>query len=569
MSAPVDGDGGGAASSGGGGRLPLTVRDVLTMPAFARARLSAGADGLDNPVEWAHIVDMPDAAFDWGRRHVLLLTAGYGLGDEGDQHHLVERLVARGFAGIVLSLGYAVEETPRGLREAADAHDLPVIETPPEVLFITLTEAIFAQLVNRQADLLRRSADVRGALTDLVLRGGGLADTAETLAALLERSVTIEDRDLRVLATASAGPVDEARRRSIERGRTTPEIARHLADSGLYRDLVEGMGPVRVGPIPELGMTMERIVAPIIVDRDLQGYIWIIAGDAPLTDLDELALGHGATVAALVLLKERAVREAADSLRGDLLQRLLSAHTSSADLSDLAHRVGFDLDRPHQVLLVRAPAGAQLHDPGVITDRIAAWRSGAGVAMLAAARQEGIVAIVESAADEDGEATAERLVSDLATTAALLVGVGTLAHPARDPRGLRRSYLEARESADIGVALGDPSGVRPFRTLGLLHWLNHLPEEVRSGNPWRARVVALAAGDDASPDLLTTLEAYLEHGGSVSAAARALHVHRNTLLHRLDRLTARLGHDLRDPAVRLELHVALRDHRLHTGRELR
>jgi purine catabolism regulator len=53
------------------------------------------------------------------------------------------------------------------------------------------------------------------------------------------------------------------------------------------------------------------------------GYIWIVAGDHPLTELDELAIDHAATVAALALLKDQAVRESQQAMRGDLLTQLL------------------------------------------------------------------------------------------------------------------------------------------------------------------------------------------------------------------------------------------------------
>ena len=60
--------------------------------------------------------------------------------------------------------------------------------------------------------------------------------------------------------------------------------------------------PVRLEAQPDLGMTMERIVSPIVVGGEIYGYIWIVAGDHPLTDLDELALDHAATVAAQLAL---------------------------------------------------------------------------------------------------------------------------------------------------------------------------------------------------------------------------------------------------------------------------
>ena len=60
----------------------LTVRDALKLPVFAAAHLAAGTDGLDNQVNWVHVVDLPEAQYEWQRQGVLLLTTGLGLHDD-------------------------------------------------------------------------------------------------------------------------------------------------------------------------------------------------------------------------------------------------------------------------------------------------------------------------------------------------------------------------------------------------------------------------------------------------------------------------------------------------------
>ena len=58
--------------------------------------------------------------------------------------------------------------------------------------------------------------------------------------------------------------------------------------------------------------------------------------------------------------------------------------------------------------------------------------------------------------------------------------------------------------------------------------------------------------------LLRTLQAYLEAGGSVSTTSIVLGLHRNTVTARLHRLRERLGVDLDDPNQRLALQLACR-----------
>jgi hypothetical protein len=66
--------------------------------------------------------------------------------------------------------------------------------------------------------------------------------------------------------------------------------------------------------------------------------------------------------------------------------------------------------------------------------------------------------------------------------------------------------------------------------------------------------------------LLESLEAYLESGARIQAAADRMFLHRNTLRYRLNRVQELLGVDLGDPQVRLTYQLALRAWRLRQPR---
>ncbi len=521
---------------------------------------------MSNRIRWVHIVDIPDADFEWGRRGVLLLTAGFGLKDDPkSQEALIPRLVEQGFAGIILSVGQYLQDTPQVMRQAADELGLPLIETPNDVLFVDVTEAIFERIINRQYALLQQSNRIHSKLTQLVLEGSNLSHLASTLASLLERPVTIEDSSFRVLAAAKHGPVDEARRRSVTHRRTTPELAQRLIERGVYDQLLSRMEPVYVPPMPDLGMTMERIVAPIIVDREAYGYIWIIAGDHALNELDELAVGHGATVAALILFKDQAVRKAEEALRGDFFNQLLRGAADSADLAEQARQLNYRLSEPHQVLLIdrASKVGAKSRS---LQDAVATWLRDRGTHALMVWRDDRLVLVIESQDTATGKQIAHSIVDDLNHPASRLsIGVGGVCQPlVEETTGVRRSYEQAREAARVGAAMSQGGSSTTFEELGLLHWLYHVPPEQQAGNVFLEHIRKLAAYDaDHNKELVKTLETYLDHGGSLAEASQALYIHRNTLLHRVDRIEALCHVDLRDPLQRLNLHVAVKYYRLH------
>ena len=74
------------------------------------------------------------------------------------------------------------------------------------------------------------------------------------------------------------------------------------------------------------------------------------------------------------------------------------------------------------------------------------------------------------------------------------------------------------------------------------------------------KVVSLAPDD--RDILLETLQTWLECGGNVSAAARRLYCHRNTVRNRLHRLEALSGQSLSDPRGVAGLSIAAQGVRL-------
>ncbi len=172
--------------------------------------------------------------------------------------------------------------------------------------------------------------------------------------------------------------------------------------------------------------------------------------------------------------------------------------------------------------------------------------------------------IVESQDRQTGKELGRRVVDVFSHPPYhLLVGVGDVYLPESGTDTIRHSYEGASEAAHIARSMGESGGVFVFHELGLLHWLYHLPEEQRSGNAYLDYIQVLAEHDAATEkDLLKTLEAYLDCGGSLVEAAQALYIHRNTLVNRIERIQALCPVDLRDPTDRLNLHIAIKGFRL-------
>lgn len=539
----------------------LTISDALQLPILKQATVVAGEKGLDNQIRRVHIVDMPDARYEWAKGGELLLTSGVGLFNAPErQKTIISELDEKGLAGLLISVGPYLEKTPDIMVTAANELALPIIELPQTVPFIEVTEALMQQILNRQYALQEEVGKIHRILTKLVLDGGTLQDVATELSLILERSVTIESASFEVLAAAQVGKVDAARTRSVETGRTAPNVASRLIERGIYQQLLETRRALRVPTMPDLDMNMERIVAPIIVSHQIIGYVWIIAGDHALTDLDEQAIEHAATIAALIMFKERAVRDVEMTLRGDFFADLLDvSDTAHARLYESAHQFKFDLAQSYQVLVAESLANAGATS-ALLPRRIENQLLGLYSALVVE-RESRVVIVLQSRRKLTGRSIAHELVDALSHPAeTILIGVG---RPAEALEDMSESYSQAIEALEVAQSLGRHEGVMHFDDLGILHWIRHLPQEVLYQNKYVELIHKLAEYDaQHQSDLTLTLETYLTMGSASSETAARLSVHRNTLAYRLQRIEELIGLDLHDVDCRLNLHIALISYRL-------
>jgi len=543
--------------------VPLTVAGALKeIEVLSRARVVAGHGGLNRRIQWAHVVDIPDVA-NWVREGDLLLTTAYALKDnQPAQLELVPSLVAKGLAGMIVAVGRYFQELPTEAIQAANELDFPIITLPFEVPFVEVTQAIHRYVLGEQYRLLEQSLRIHKVLTQVVLEGKGLESLAESLAKLLGLSVTIEDASLRLLAYASDGPVDEMRMRSIAEGRTPAEEVNRLLSQELFDHLRRDPRPRRLPPAPEVGATLERIICPITVGRQLYGYVWIITADRHLTELDFQAIESAAVVAALIITRQQAIHDAEQRLKNSLLDNLLDPDPYHAlqDLTQTLRNLG--LHQGYQVLVVEGSDGRGVAPNGLYRMVEEKLRS-EGLRATTVERGQRLIILLGSTETGQGSEVANSLLEQAAREGIPLT-IG-LSGAGRQASHVRQCYQDALEALRIGKALAaGQSRVWAFEELGFLHWLRALPPDLYSNSRYHRVVREIAEQDQRrGTEYLKTLETYLDQLGNAQEASERLYIHRNTLRQRLSRIEEDWSLNLQDPHTLLNLLISIKDWRIN------
>jgi hypothetical protein len=227
---------------------------------------------------------------------------------------------------------------------------------------------------------------------------------------------------------------------------------------------------------------------------------------------------------------------------------------AAVDSAAVSLRLGYELDRFHLAFVVWSEAaGERPGDAGGLfaamerTAAAVAESLGAGPPLTVA---EGRHLACWAGRRSEFELPHPRLPGGGAS--GLSVAAGT---PAPGARGFVSSHREALLARRVARLRGGSGGtVATYRDLALEALLTEDPEDARH---FAVRELGpLAAGDDATVRLASTVEIFLEEGSSFLRAGRRLGIHANTVAYRLRRAESLLGRPVTER--HLELRVALR-----------
>ncbi|MFJ2510502.1 PucR family transcriptional regulator [Streptomyces griseoviridis] len=404
-----------------------------------------------------------------------------------------------------------------------------------------------------------------------------LFSLAQTLASLTDGIVSIEDTTHRVLAYSRSGDrVDEVRRLSIL-GQACPEgYLAVLREAGVYARLRAGEEVLEVAARPELG-ARRRVVAGVTAGSRLLGTIWVQEGPAPLAERTGELLKGAARLATLLLIRHPGGPGRHSLLREELAAGLLEGRVPPGSL---AGRLGVPPDCAATVIGIDLRERDGVDGPSlelgrartteIVSVHAAAYRRTAVAAPLDGRLY---VLVPESgagpdhgthraAADPVAESTLLAWTADLVATLRRHLGTPVQAGIAPAVRRLTEAPA-ARLSADRVLRVLERDPGRPVATYAqvratvvLGQVLGLLAENPAVHDP----AVRILADHDVrhGTDLCGSLLRYLDAFGEVKEVAEQLHIHPNTLRHRIRRAVRLSGLDLRDPDQRLVAMLELR-----------
>jgi PucR family transcriptional regulator, purine catabolism regulatory protein len=483
----------------------IRVEDLLRSPAL-QLRLIAGAAGASRRVAWAHVSELEDPT-PWLFGSEMIMTTGMALRrGAARQRAYLERLDDAGVACLALSEGLFVPPLTGAFVSAADQRGFPVLEVPIPVPFMAISQEVAAAAAGDTGQRLNAQLQVFEAVQWLA--AGHLA--AAEIFARLER-----------LSGYALYACTRGREPLLDGVPVPPPSCADLIPATL----------------PSPPTVPGGYVLPVFGPRGTAGYV--LALEAPgAAPAGVSVVRHIATVAALQLSMQAHEREMLRREGAETLAEMLQGALDPAVAAKRLAARGFSAGRPLVLAVIRA------RQPDADYAAAADHLAGGGFPALILRQQDDLYAL-----SQDDQA---------AVTALLGAGAGMSAGLSR-PFGLGAALGAARREAQWAAARAVAAGRRLVRYGDdrTERWLTSESGDLKS---LVDDVLGAVAGYDRAHggDLLASVRTWLEHDRRTDQAARALHVHPNTLLYRVRRFEQISGRSLASTEGLAEVWLALR-----------
>jgi purine catabolism regulator len=565
-----------------GCELMLTIKDILQIKSIEGIKIVAGHSGLNNQISVVNIIENPDV-FDWLTSNELLLSTGYIFKDSTElQNKFIHELVENNCAGLCIKMKRYFDAIPQNMIELADKHGLPLLELPFEYT-LSRVIAIINEKTNADYDAVnRRSLDLHNALFKIALEGGGIEQISAELSDTIHNPVLILDRDWNLLCYTdhkdNPSPLQEFLPLVKNRPVFPPEFT--VAFPKYITEIKKSIKRTYYSQ----GQPYKCCIMPVSVSSNAYAYIVVLQTVRKLVEFDYTALEHVSTMLALDRIKAKEIEEVKHKIRQDFFDDLLAGNiTSTETLHSLSAMHGLKVNYAYYCTVIHIEA-TQLenytdmvyrkyemeHMVKKCVNLIYGLSSNAGGELICYYRNQQIIILIGKNENKppisvsDTKAFAQEVLQLLAqemTKNHFLIGIGS---QYKTLASLHRSFFEAQEVMRLMQRFNkDSRSIAHFEDYSVYHFLdsNIKPTEMET---FFNKVLGGIHEHDQTMNtrFMSTLEYYFMYNQNVTEAAKAMFIHRNTFIYRIDKIKDLLNIDLKNSDELFEIQLALNLYRL-------
>lgn len=533
--------------------MAFAVESLLSLDGLKGIEVAAGKSGLKRSIKWVTILEVLDELnfLDEGD---LLVTTGYGLSEDPIlQEKLIPYLVNKKLAGIAFQPGFSLVEIPKTILDKANELDFPVLYLPKDLSFGQLTRQILRNLINHQFHLLEYSERIYNKLTQMVLNNSGLDAIAQSLVEMIQRPVLFFDLFYNTMVSALPEGV------TIENWK---DINVLLQKSPSY--------PGSKSRVVYTKDKKQLILNPITTGSNILGYLCVINKNSPLEEMDKIAIGHAATLAALIMLKESAVKETENQLKEYFLEETLKGNIISPQiLLKKAAALGYDCKSGYHILLINFVNWHKITE--TMKDReihclknsillvLEHCISQHGISYLHKFTHNNLLLLIQV----KNHTSVNKIVNIAKQIKDMIVSknkdldfISGISSYYIKLENIESAHQESIRALEIGKKFNN--SITLFSEIEIYNLFYEIADKKFSKIFYQETLGILLKYDyEHNTNLVNTLEKYFQCNYNLQETASSLYIHRHTLKYRLQRIKEISGLDPQKYEDRLKLQIAL------------
>ncbi len=501
----------------------VTVHDAIRLALPIGTILLAGAGGLERTITWPVVARAVAPLFTELHGNEFALLSIRTLRDIDPPLSLAmlfERLLSVPVAALAV-----VGQIDQSTIDLADLHCIPLLQLDEDVDIRTVERELQRLVSDFEAQTDRRAAQIALEMGELALIGAGISAMITVLASRTGKSVSLYS------AKGELFCADTLRSTNIILPEYTPALGRtHLHG-------------------------FEYFCEALRAGEHILGFLVIFG--ISLSDSDKATIKRATMALALEFTKAQALSAAEARFRGNFVEQVLSGQLADQlTVQQRAREFGYVFKDPQRATLLCADTATIV----ALQAQFAKIIETHALHLPWIEHEAGVLCFVP---DEDVPPSKSATIKQLTLILRgkfpkLRIVQGRAAVKITDWKQSVIDAEQVRKLPDAGKA--EPIS---FDMIGSYQLLLSMIQHEDAYTFYRRHLGKLLDYDrDQNAELMQTLIVYFDVSGNLARTAEALHVHRNTLLYRLTRISQICAIDLEDPETRLCIWISVKFHAL-------
>ncbi|MCK0472864.1 PucR family transcriptional regulator [Halalkalibacter sp. APA_J-10(15)] len=526
-------------------RRGLTIKGLLELEPLEGARLVAGHSNVNQVISRVNIVGSPDV-LNFVRPQEFMMTTGYPFRDHVEELvDLLSQLKRKNVAGIGIKVQRFIDEIPQSFIEKANELHFPVVEILPTAVFSDIVRVAMEEVFYQESEHLMTLYNRVQECTKQMAAGKDIRDVIYHLEELMGNPVVVYDFDRTIIAPLFEDVLEEFELRK--------------AVQALEAKTGSGIRSIKIRDEP-----FSCISIPLTSETTLShtAFIACIETNYELTEVDCLTIEKMSTMLNMELANIAARKQIEKRYMDQFLKDvLLGEVTSDVDMEIRTQSLDLDFERKwYQVFIMDGKdKGAMKEELSYMVSTLSKAIKGQlyGTILLGEFTFLLIDHTKKSLERSFGliQKEVDRFISykNMQESYTLCVG-----DHVNDIKNIQESYHKAVKVNTIRQQYTTDKKVIHYQDLHLYRLLYLIPEGTEVIQYTEEMLGVLEQASKKSVNYIETLEAYFQANRNIRVTAETLYTHYNTVVYRMEKISALLNVDIDDPEVSLELQVALK-----------